>query len=79
MGDARELALENKIARVEMRHKEESDKSIELFKRLYLLDADGRTEMLELQDVVADHLFNTMGWSGDRNNFADWQEDKTDG
>lgn len=59
--------------------REQLDKGISLMQQMYLLDCEGRADMHELQDRVADHLFNVMGWSDGSNNFVKWQAEQEDG
>lgn len=51
---------------------------IEMLQQVYLTDTEGSSSFNALNDKVCDCLFNNMGYSGDQNLFAIWQEDQND-
>ena len=56
----------------------ENAELIEMLKQVYLADDEGSSQFIELQQKVSDCLFNNMGWAGDENKFANWQESVVD-
>lgn len=52
--------------------------AIKTLQMVYLADDEGSSAFIEIQDKVANALFNLMGWSGQDNNFSTWQEEQLD-